>query len=288
MESWHNPEVIFANCLIVAARRGQVSKKDFKGKIAYYRERYQARISLIEMENIHISSRGIRKHIEKGEPYSYYCPDKVSKYIAYHRLYGFTKPPKKELTMFDIHSMLKCICRPKRFLHILGVQYISTALAMRYGVDIGKAEMAGVLHDCGKYLSYEEQLAACELHGVSLTQVEKDNPALIHAKLGVEIAKDKYFIRDPEILDAIRYHTTGHKNMTMLEKIVYLADYIEPSRAMNPELNSLEKIRSMAFNDIDKAVFMTLENCIDYLEKQGNSIDQMTYETYEYYKNAIK
>lgn len=95
LENWHEPEVIFEKCHILAARRGQLSKKAFRKKVRYYKEKYNADIQLIEMENIHISSQGIREHIEKKQPFSYYCPDKVSKYIAYHGLYGFCREKRR-------------------------------------------------------------------------------------------------------------------------------------------------------------------------------------------------
>lgn len=285
LENWHKPEVIFEKCHILAARRGQLSKKDFKNKIKYYQEKYHADIKLIEMENIHISSEGIRKHIKKGQPYSYYCPDKVSKYIAYHGLYGFRREKRGELSMQEIHSRMKCIFRPKRYMHILGVQYTATALAMAHGADLKKAELAGVLHDCAKYMTDREQLAMCEVNGISLTEVERENPALIHAKLGAYVAQKKYNIEDEEILSAIRYHTTGRENMTLLEKIVYIADYIEPNRSFDSEPYGLSEIRKKAYADIDKALLMILENSVSHLQKSGKAVDELTLLTYEYYRN---
>lgn len=288
LEDWHKPEVIFEKCSIIAARRGQVKRKEFRQKISYYEKKYDAKIYHLEMENIHISSQGIREHIKNGEPYSYYCPDKVSKYIAYHGLYGFSKPPKEHLSMLEIHSMLKCIVRPNRFLHILGVQYTAVSLAMAHGCDVKKAEMAGVLHDCGKYLTYDEQFDACKKHNVELSDIEIKIPALIHAKLGAQIATEKYRITDEEILDAIRFHTTGRENMTLLEKIIYISDYIEPNRTMHCEPYSIETIRYEAFHNIDLALFMVLEDCISYLKSKDSLIDSMTLKTYEYYKKEIE
>ena len=288
LENWHKPEVIFDKCHILAARRGQLSKKDFKNKIKYYKEKYHADIKLIEMENIHISSEKIRGHIQKGQPYSYYCPDKVSKYIAYHGLYGFRREKRGELSMLEIHSRMKCIFRPKRFMHILGVQYTAAALAMAHGMDVKRAELAGVLHDCAKYLTFPEQFAICEQAGISLSPVEKVNPALLHAKLGAYIAKTKYNINDEEILSAIRYHTTGHENMTLLEKIVYIADYIEPNRSFEAAPYSLDEIRKEAYADIDRALLMILEDSVGHLKKSGKAVDELTLLTYEYYRKREK
>lgn len=288
LENWHRPEIIFQKCHIIAARRGQIKRKEFRKKIAYYEKKYNARISHLEMENIHISSKGIREHIQNGEPYSYYCPDKVSKYIAYHELYGFSKPKKEYLSMLEIHSMLKCIFRPKRFLHIMGVQYTSASLAMKHGCKVRQAELAGVLHDCGKYLTVDEQLEACKKYGVQLTALEIGNPSLIHAKLGSVIAREKYNVWDKEILNAIRYHTTGREGMGLLEKIVYIADYIEPNRSMECSPHSLEQIRKEAFHNLDRALCMILENSILYLKNKREVIDSITLATYEYYKKEVQ
>lgn len=292
LEDWYMPNVIFKHCHILAARRGQSSRKEFHEKILYYENKYNAKISHIEMENIHISSERIRNHIKNKEPYFYYCPDNVSQYIAYHGLYGYEnqdskKLKKSELTMTKMHSMLKCTCKPKHFTHMLGVQYTSTSLAMIHDCDLKKAELAGALHDCAKHLTFEEQLKICNKHNLSLTKIEKNNPQLIHAKLGVYIASKKYNVHDEEVLDAIRYHTTGRVNMTLLEKIVYIADYIEPNRKMKCCPYRLHEVRKMAYENIDETLCMILENSIYYLESTNSIIDPLTMESYEYYKNKI-
>ena len=122
----------------------------------------------------------------------------------------------------ELHKKLK----KDRYEHTIGVMYTAASLAMCYGEDVGQALTAGLLHDCGKYCPPKDQIKLCEKYGVSLTQSELDMPALIHAKLGACLAEQEYGIQDQEILDAVSYHTTGRQGMTMLEKIIYIADYI--------------------------------------------------------------
>lgn len=164
----------------------------------------------------------------------------------------------------EIQSKLSKKLSEKRFTHTIGVLYTAEALAMRYGEDLDKAAYAAVLHDCAKYCSGEQMLQKCRKYNIEISEVEQKNPSLLHAKLGVYYAKHRYEIDDEQILAAIRWHTTGRPEMTLLEKIVFLADYIEPNRKLIP---GLTQIRQIAFCDIDKAVCMTLENTVSYLKE---------------------
>ena len=174
-----------------------------------------------------------------------------------------------------------------RYIHTVGVRYTAAALAMRYGVDLEKASLAGVLHDCAKYCSGDKMLEKAKKYQIPIEEVERQNPQLLHAKLGAYYARKRYGIEDEEILSAIRYHTTGRKQMTRLEQIVFLADYIEPHRK---EIPGLQEVRKMAFVDIDRAVCMTLEHTLSYLESQtgqagsAKAMDPNTMEAYQYYR----
>ncbi len=285
LEEWHKPQIIFENCHLIAARRGQITRKEFRKKMESYEEKYKAEISALDMENIHISSERIRSHIKKKEPFAYYCPDAVTKYILYHGLYGCVKEKKEELSMPEIHSILEGISRPHRFLHMIGVQYISSALAMTHGVIVKQAELAGILHDCAKYLTIDEQRKLCGEYAIELTGTEKENPCLIHGKLGAEIAKSKFGVSDEEVLSAIRYHITGRPNMTSLEKIIFIADYIEPGRKERYQPHLLGSIRHMAFVNLDTALLMCLENILSFLSGSQEAVDSNTEETYQFYKN---
>lgn len=186
------------------------------------------------------------------------------------QIHAIEKELKKELTK-------------ERFEHTRGVMYTAACLAMRYGCDMRKAMLAGLLHDCAKHIPNEKKLKLCKKNHIELTQAELDNPSLIHAKLGAFLAKNQYDIEDTDILHAIRVHTTGAPAMNLLDKIIFLADYIEPNRN---KAKNLSLIRELAFQDIDKAILQNFGDTLRYLEenKEKGSIDPMTLQTYEYYK----
>jgi len=190
----------------------------------------------------------------------------------------------KENDLKKIKKTLEKDLDSKRYEHTLGVAYISAALAMRYGADLKSAQIAGLLHDCAKCLSDHKRLSICEKHNISITDTEKRNPFLLHAKVGAFLAAEDYKIADPDIIQAILNHTTGRPEMSLLEKIVFVADYIEPGRKHAPNLNMLRK---MAFEDLDQALLQILEDTLEYLRNGGGEIDTMTENTYEYYKQHL-
>ena len=180
-----------------------------------------------------------------------------------------------------IHEMEKEL-KYSRFVHTMGVAYTATSLAMRYGCDVSKAEIAGLLHDCAKYYSAEKMESLCKKGGIPITESERGNTALLHAKAGRVLAKTQYGIEDEEILDAIQSHTTGRPAMTLLGKILFIADYIEPGRSQAPNLDT---IREMAFDNLDDALCKILYDTLFYLNKIGKPVDPMTKMTYDYYMN---
>ena len=188
-------------------------------------------------------------------------------------LYTLQKEVKKRLTK-------------DRFFHTLGVQTTSFSLALLYDEDYNKATYAGLLHDLAKCLKDEELLGECRKFNLPISKIEEDNPYLLHGKLGAYYANTQFSIDDKDILNAINYHTTGRPNMSLLEKIVFVADYIEPNRkeSYNP---CLKKARKLAFENIDRAVFEITKCTLDYLVDNKSSIDTLTIETYNYYSNII-
>lgn len=181
-----------------------------------------------------------------------------------------------------LRKNVKDVMTKSRYEHTLGVEFTAASLAMRYEVDIEKAELAGLLHDCAKCIDSEDTLDECKKYNIELTDVEKRNPFLIHSKLGAVHAKKLYGVDDEDIISAIRFHTTGKPDMTMLEKIIFIADYIEPGRDKAP---NLKEIRKMSFMDIDEAMYMILKDTLDYLDKGEGEKDELTRDTYLFYKN---
>lgn len=168
-----------------------------------------------------------------------------------------------------------------RYEHTLGVAYMAIALAMRYECDLRKAELAGLLHDCAKCVPNDKKLNQCIKHNISISDVEDRNPHLLHAKLGAFYAMNKYNIDDRDIINAILKHTTGAPAMTTLEKIVFVADYIEPNRS---NIKGLNEIRRIAFEDLDLAVYKILKSTLEHLKNINADIDSITINAYKYYK----
>lgn len=286
MDAWYRPDLIFQKCHVLAANRDQTDNHKIQEWIRFYEGKYAgARISEIVMPSISISSEMIREKLASGRSISYYCPPVVAAYIKCNGLYGFDGQLfKGRPSDMEIANYLSACLKPKRLLHTFGVAVTAANMAAVYGCDQKDAYRAGLLHDCAKYLTGEEQKAQCQEYGIYLTSVEIENPVLIHAKLGAFFARTKYLVDDEGILSAILYHTTGRPEMSLLEKILYLADYMEPGREMKCKPYSLKKIRKACFSDLDKALCMVLENSVRYLEEMGKSIDSQTIETYKYYK----
>lgn len=169
----------------------------------------------------------------------------------------------------------------KRYEHTLGVAYTAASLAMCYGEDILKAELAGILHDVAKAKKSSELKDDMKEYidpytdGDYVALIADKAPQILHAIYAPYLAKKDYKIEDKDILSAIRWHTTGKKDMTMLEKIVFVADYIEPNRKKLPDL---DRIRTLSFHDISEAVKVIAKSTIEYLGSQGMYIDKFTYE----------
>ena len=195
---------------------------------------------------------------------------------------GYDSKPEFEAIKRDLQQKLK----PSRYEHTLGVADTAAKLAAQYGQNPEKAYLTGLLHDCAKYLSDDEMISAALDLNLTLEPVEYRAVQLIHAKVGAEYARIRYKVEDEDILNAIRYHTTGHPGMTALEKIIYIADTIEPSRSFNSEL--LEKLRKLAFEDLDLALFEILDSTMKHLKEAfSGNISNLTLQTYEYYKDKI-
>lgn len=168
----------------------------------------------------------------------------------------------------------------KRYEHTLGVAYTAMALAMRYDVPLKDAEIAGLLHDCAKCMDDNKKIDLCKKHNNEITDIELRNPYLLHAKAGCFMAIDTYHIEDEDILNAILNHTTGRPEMSVLEKIIFIADYIEPGRK---KASNLTEIRKLAFINLDEALLWILKDTLVYLSSVGGEIDPMTQKTYDYY-----
>ena len=153
---------------------------------------------------------------------------------------------------------------------------------MVHGYDVKDAQVAGLLHDCAKCIPNKKKLKMCSEHNIPVSDFELGHPFLLHARLGAYIAHEKYGIDNQEILSAINYHTTGRCDMSLLEKIIYIADYIEPMRY---KASRLPEIRKIAFQDLDECMYEILKDTLEYLEEDSaDDIEPTSREAYIYYK----
>ena len=197
----------------------------------------------------------------------------------------------KTSDLSKLRKEIEKILEPKRYEHTLSVAYTAANLAAVHGEDVQKALVAGILHDCAKCLSHKKQISLCEKYHVQLSEMEAyENSPLLHAKAGSILAQEEYGVDDEDILNAICYHTTGRPQMSMLEKIIYIADYIEPGRrhlkrfGEEAPMERLTQIRQMSFRDLDEALYNILGDTLNYLKEKGGKVDPLTLKTYEYYK----
>lgn len=293
-EQWHKPEKILQYGTVLAAPRKGIKYSETEKLCKKLSRKLSGKLFPFRMKQQKISSRQIRKRVKKGEALTGLCPEHVSRYIKLHGLYGsqpFFYPPGC-LEKQDIYNCLSSTLKPGRYYHTLGVADTAVLLASCHGYsseeELRRAETAGLLHDCAKYFTEQEQISLCEKEGIGISPVERKNPALLHGKLGAFLAKTRYGIQDKEILSAIRYHTTGRPDMSVLEKIIYVADYMEPNRHMDCTPYSLREVRKTCFQDLDRGVFMIMENTLHYLSQKDNVIDEMTARAYEYYAAGVK
>ena len=276
---WRRPERILELATLLGA--GRAGYEATKVEIAAQNLRKQfphAEIGTVFLPDYPISSSEIRKAFYTGKSASVKntLPEKVWSYLTKHNLYtgiGYS----------DLEEEMRQILPKKRFHHSVAVAHLAAAYAVSIGLSPEKALIAGILHDCAKAYPDEQLVADCDRYQIPVTEVERRNGFLLHGKLGAFYAKEQYYITDEEILSAISYHTTGRPGMTAFEKIIFLADYLEPFRTQ-PTDPSLNEIRQIAFEDIDKAVYLALKNTLRYLSGTGQETDMTTSETFEEYR----
>ena len=178
---------------------------------------------------------------------------------------------EQKFNLMKIAAKLKKYLDEDRLWHTLGVMQMSASLAIRYDYPMERAQLAGLLHDCAKCIPAKKKLKICKENEIPVTDFEREHTFLLHAKVGAWVAREKYGVTDPEILSAITWHTTGKEDMTLLEKIVYIADYIEPARNKAPRL---PEIRKIAFEDLDRCMYAILHDTLEYMITIKNWLTQ--------------
>ncbi|MCX7922211.1 MAG: bis(5'-nucleosyl)-tetraphosphatase (symmetrical) YqeK [Clostridia bacterium] len=172
------------------------------------------------------------------------------------------------MTIEEIKAKLENVLSAKRYKHSLRVMDTAVELAEKYGEDIEKARLAGLVHDCVRDIKGEHLLELCREYNVDVDNITKAQPELLHGPLGAEYIKSVYDVNDNEISKAIYCHTTGCENMNLLDKIIFIADYVEPGR----NFPGVDEARRLAFEDIDEAMIYALDRTIKFVMDKGSLI----------------
>ena len=262
---WHEPGTILRLAGICAFGR---SEQDGEAVFAPQREFLSktypdARIATITLPGlVDISSTQLRELLARERGREYLLPS-VYGYILMNRLYG-TYPCLKHLELPELRACSYSLIRHKRVAHVMGVEEEAVKLAKFWGADPELARHAGILHDCTKYLELAPQLHLCAKYGIELDALEQKAVKLLHSKTGACMAR--YVFGEPdEVYEAIFWHTTGKADMTLLDKILYMADYIEPNR----DFEGVERLRRLAYTDLDQAMLLGVESTIREMEERG-------------------
>ncbi len=263
LHTWREPERILKCVSVCAFHRTQGDEAErFAAQKARLERDYGARVEMIPVPGlVEISSTRLRELLARGEGQEYLHPS-VYGYILLHRLYG-THADLRHLELPELRACSYAMMKEKRVAHVQGVEEEAARLARRWGADETLARRAGILHDCTKYLDLEEQLALCGQYGVELDELERQAVKLLHSKTGACIAR-AVFGEPDEVYWAIFWHTTAKADMTTLEKILYVADYMEPNR----DFEGVERLRALAYEDLDRALLLGVETTIQEMEER--------------------
>lgn len=261
---WRDPKKLAKLCTLCAfARSGEDSDELLEAQRAYLAETIGADSVIAALpETVEVSSTWLREALARGEGKDYMDPA-VYGYILREGLYG-VEADLKHLPLEDLRCAALSMLRRRRIPHVLGTEKTAAKLAGRWGADVEAARRAALLHDCTKKWNREQHLAFCRQYGIEPDEGELREEKLLHALTGAAAAKHVFGV-SPEVESAIRWHTTGRAGMSTLEKIIYLADYIEPTR----DFCDLTQLRELAFRDLDEAVFTGLDMSVKDHIKRG-------------------
>ena len=263
--SWRNPERILQNVSLAVFYRGEKGEKSAIQALKAEMEREGHEICLVKNDITPISSTQLRRLLA-FRCADAFLPDGVGDYIRQQGLYE-TAANWKNLPMEELERVVVRLLNPNRVAHVLGCRDTAVALAKHWGADVTDAARAGILHDITKAIDGPLQLTLCVAYGKLLDDFSRKYPKTLHALTGSLVA-ERIFGENKNVVSAIEWHTTGRANMTLLEKIVYIADYIEPNRT----IPGVERLRELAFSDIDAALKLGLEMTLEHLAHQGAEV----------------
>ena len=274
-DTWKNPNEILKNAALAVFYRGDPGEiQKIQEKKAQF-EKQGAVVYLVENPVTEISSTDLRRMLIFDCAESFLSPG-VGGYIRKNRLYGVGND-YKNLSLEELEEVVVSLLKPNRVAHVLGCRQTAKELAEQYGADPVDAQRAALLHDITKALDGPLQLTLCQEYGINLDDFSASNPKTLHALTGSLVAQ-RIFGENPAVVAAIASHTTGKADMNMLEKIIYVADYMEPNR----DFSGVEQLRQLAYTDLTAALKLGLEMTLRLLKEQGREISPESRQALEY------
>ena len=282
LHRWHEPEVICDLAVIAAMHRDDKDRtEEMLLQKTLLEEKFHARVELVANNRMEISSTKVRRLLILGGAEKYVSPG-VLDIIREKGLYG-TGENHKNLSDERLREVATALLKKKRVEHVLGCAETAVLLARRYGADENTALRAGLLHDVTKAIDGEDQLLLVDNYGIIISDFERRHPKLLHAKTGAAVAK-YVFGESDDVVDAIYWHTTGKPDMTLMEKIIYLADYMEPTR----NFPGVDRLREAVMTDIDVGLEMGLDFCISELVRENKTVCSDSSHALDYIRQELK
>ena len=273
--TWKNPEKILENASLGVFCRGEKGEQAAIEARKAEMEAEGACVELVNNDVIHISSTQMRRLLA-FRCAGAFLPEGVLEYIRENKLYD-TRSDWKNLPMEELEPIVIRLLNPNRVKHVLGCRDTAVDLARHWGADENDAARAGILHDITKAIDGPLQLTLCEAYGKILGDFSRRYPKTLHALTGSLVAQ-RIFGENDAVVSAIEHHTTGKADMNLLEKIIYVADYMEPNR----DFPGVERLRALAYSDITAALKLGLEMTLEHLNRQGNEVSPESREALEW------
>ncbi len=278
-DSWYHPKEICSLCQVVMAHRTDIDEAALADFSQTFRKRYGKTPIFLPNDFLEISSTTVRRLLILGGAADELSP-KVYETILAQGLYG-TGRSRKNLPFADLKRESLALHNEGRVKHVIGCSETAEALAKIYGANPVDAARAGILHDVTKALSGLEQLHLCKTYGIIVDDFLKTHTKLLHAPTAAVVAQ-RVFGENEAVCSAIRWHTSGRANMSTLEKIIYVADYMEPNR----DFPGVKELRKLAYSDLDAALLLGLEMTQEHLAQQGAPMGKASLEAIAYLKTG--
>ena len=273
IDTWRRHDYLLRGRTVYAMARDKGETDALREKAAQLERDWDCRVRILDKELVILSSTEVRAALKERQGQDM-LPGLVYAAVIAHRWYGAR--PNLPWLREQAYGMLK----PKRIPHVRGCEEMAVQLARRWGEDEGRAAEGAILHDIAKKFDGAEQLRLCEKYGIMTDTVERSETQLLHAKTGAALARERFGV-DEGIYSAIFWHTTGRPGMSTMEKILYLADAMEPTRAYG----GVEELRHLAFEDLDAAMRLGLQMSCDAVRARRQEVYHVTEEALAWFNS---